>query len=121
MSALFDGAATQFSIFLFPLIAIYLYNTNVMQTSLITFVTFIPNLFLANHAGIFVDRHRKKKILLICNIISTILIFLLILLIMLNVKNIILFYLAILLSNTVRVFYTLTYGAYIPVLVKKKI
>lgn len=120
VSALFDGAATQFSIFLFPLIAIYLYNTNVMQTSLITFVTFIPNLFLANHAGIFVDRHRKKKILLICNIISTILIFLLILLIMLNVKNIILFYFAILLSNTVRVFYTLTYGAYIPVLVQKK-
>ena len=94
-SAFFDGAATQFSIFLFPLIAIYLYETNLMKTTLITFVTFIPNLIFSNHIGIFVDRHKKKSILLISNIFSTLLIFILILLIFFKSKYIILFYLII--------------------------
>lgn len=119
-SAFFDGAATQFSIFLFPLIAIYLYETNLMKTTLITFVTFIPNLIFSNHIGIFVDRHKKKSILLISNIFSTLLIFILILLIFFKSKYIILFYLIIFLSNTVRIFYTLTYATYIPILVEKE-
>ncbi|WP_064610131.1 MFS transporter [Streptobacillus moniliformis] len=119
-SSFFDKVAIQFSIFLFPLIAIYLYEANLMKTSLITFVTFIPNLLFSNHIGIFVDRHNKKKILLISNIISTILIFVLILSIFLKIRSFILFYFIIFLSNTIRVFYTLTYISYIPVLVEKE-
>ncbi|WP_064612498.1 MFS transporter [Streptobacillus moniliformis] len=119
-SSFFDKVAIQFSIFLFPLIAIYLYEANLMKTSLITFVTFIPNLLFSNHIDIFVDRHNKKKILLISNIISTILIFVLILSIFLKIRSFILFYFIIFLSNTIRVFYTLTYISYIPVLVEKE-
>lgn len=119
-SSFFDGAATQFSIFLFPLIAIYLYETNLMKTSLITFITFIPNLLFSNHIGIFVDRHKKKNILLVSNIISTILIVILILLIFFKIKYLILFYFLIFLSNTIRIFYTLTYVSYITILVEKE-
>lgn len=66
-SQIVNSFGNKLSIFAVPLIGIYIYHTNALQTSIITALSFLPSLLLSPFVGVFVDRYNKKKITVISN------------------------------------------------------
>lgn len=56
-----NNIGNKLSIFSFPLIAIYIFDTNVLQTAIIMAISFLPNLLFGLHVGVFIDKNNKKK------------------------------------------------------------
>jgi hypothetical protein len=106
------------SIIGFPLIGIYLYGTNAFETSVITVLTFLPNLLLGSHIGVFVDNHKKKFILVITNMLCFLILASLYILSLTNYLHIIGFYAGIFLLSSLMIFSSLAFYSQVPLTVK---
>lgn len=92
------------SIFALPLVAIYVYDTNILQTSMVTAFSFLPNLIFGSFIGVFVDKHNKRNICIICNLICFALSILLFILSINKILSLSLFYFLIFVLNSFMIF-----------------
>lgn len=120
IASIVNNVGNKLSIFSFPLIAIYIFNTDILKTTMITAISFLPNLLFSLHIGVFVDRFNKRKIIIISNIISCILTFLLFILSIYKIINLTVFYIGIFLLNTSLIFSSVAFYSQIPLILKKE-
>lgn len=71
---LVSNTGSSISLIIFPLF-IYLYSDSIFWLGLVAFVEFIPILFFSSFAGIFVDSHNRKFIMILSDLLNAILIF----------------------------------------------
>ncbi len=119
-SAFINTFGNKLSIFAMPLIAIYLYNTDVMQTTLVTTISFLPSLLFSAHIGVIVDRGNKKLILIITNFISFILTLTVFFLAINSLLSLHLFYVYIFINNSMMLFSGLSFTSEMPLILDKK-
>ena len=62
LSQIVSSIGNKLTIFGFPLVGIFIYNTTVLETSMITVMSFLPSLLFGTIIGIIVDRGDKRKI-----------------------------------------------------------
>ena len=92
------------SIMAMPLIAVLLFNANVMETSTVTIMQFLPSLLFGAYAGELVKLVNKKRFSLFCSLLSALLTVLLIWGIYKKLITLWLFYLYIFCMDTIGVF-----------------
>lgn len=108
------------SIIAFPLVGIYLYGTNAMETSIISALTFLPNLLFGSHAGVYTDLHNKKRILVVSNLANFFVLFLLFLFTVTHTLPLFVFYGGIFLSSSLGIFNGFAFFSAIPFIVDRK-
>ncbi|KGX87410.1 hypothetical protein N784_15935 [Pontibacillus litoralis JSM 072002] len=97
-----------------PLIAINVLDASNFLVGLITTISFLPNLLLGFHAGAIADKYNRKKIMLLCQSSSAILLALIPLLYVLDVLNIWILLLITFLTGCCSLFFQLSGASYLP-------
>ena len=69
LSQIVSSIGNKLTIFGFPLVGIFIYDTTVLETSMITVMSFLPSLLFGTIIGVVVDRGNKRKIGIFTNII----------------------------------------------------
>ena len=72
LSQIVSSIGNKLTIFGFPLVGIFIYDTTVLETSMITVMSFLPSLLFGTIIGVVVDRGDKRKIGIFTNIICCI-------------------------------------------------
>ncbi|MED4839957.1 MFS transporter [Weizmannia sp. CD-2023] len=119
-STAINSIGNQMSIIAFPLVGIYLYGTNAMETSIISALTFLPNLLFGSHAGVYTDLHNKKRILVVSNLANFFVLFLLFLFTVTHTLPLFVFYGGIFLSSSLGIFNGFAFFSAIPFIVDRK-
>lgn len=119
ISSIINEFGNKTSIIAMPLIAISLFDTNVMQTSFITVMQFLPFLLFSVIAGHLVNSLNKKVVLLFCNILSAFLTLVLILGVVYGTVDLWMFYLFIFVMNTLGLISGLAYSTLIKKILTK--
>lgn len=68
-SQIISTYGNKLTIFALPLVGIYVYNTNILETSIITVLSFLPSLLFSTLVGVVVDKGNKRIIGIITNLI----------------------------------------------------
>ena len=68
-SQIISTYGNKLTIFSLPLVGIYVYNTNILETSIITVLSFLPSLLFSTLVGVIVDKGNKRIIGIITNLI----------------------------------------------------
>ena len=68
-SQIISTYGNKLTIFALPLVGIYVYNTNILETSIITVLSFLPSLLFSTLVGVIVDKGNKRIIGIITNLI----------------------------------------------------
>ncbi|MDO5376417.1 MAG: MFS transporter [Staphylococcus rostri] len=116
-SSIINALGNQLSIIAFPLIAIEYFNADSSLTSLVTLFIFLPNLLFSSHAGVFVDKHRKKYILIYSNIVCFLIA--ISMYVFIDNINIIAFFSLIFVISSVMIFSGIAFFSYVPIIVEK--
>ncbi len=103
-----------------PLIALSLFKTDVMETTLVTVMQFLPSLLFASHAGQVVQRLNKRVILVGLNILGGILSLLFLLAAYNRLIHLHLFYGYIFLMETMGVYTGVAYSSLIKVVLPQE-
>ena len=114
---------SQFTGLALPLTAVIILGANVLELSILTFVGSVSWLLFGLLVGVFVDRHRKKRIMVTSNVLRGSLLALIPIAAVLGliIQLGIIFLYAISFSvGFLQVFFDVTYQAYLPSLVERK-
>ncbi len=110
---------SQVTLLALPLAAVVLLKTNAMQLGLLYAAGFAPYLFMTLFAGIWIDHHRRRPILIVTNIGRAVLLALIPMLALLGWLRIEYLYGIALLVGCLTVFFYLAFQAFLPVLIER--
>ncbi|MDA7026446.1 MFS transporter [Bacillus sp. CLL-7-23] len=109
-----EAFGRQITIIALPLIAINQLNTTNFVVTLISFLTFLPNLLLGFHAGALVDRWNKKRVMLFCQLTSACLLLMIPLSFITGFLSIDIILAIAFLSGCCSIFQHISYSSYLP-------
>ena len=110
---------SQISYIALPLTAVILLHAEPGQMGILQAVSFAPFLLLTLFAGVWVDRKRRRPILILTNVGRGVLLALIPLLALLGWLNMLQLYVIALLVGALTVFFELAYQSYLPALVRQ--
>ncbi|OUB98426.1 MFS transporter [Bacillus thuringiensis serovar medellin] len=100
------------------MMAVYILKANTLEVGIVTGLSFLPNFLIGFQAGAYVDRLSKKKIMILSQVLSALLLILLSVITITGYLNIIILYMFTFFLGCCGVFYSLAYYAYIPSIVE---
>lgn len=118
-SQIISTYGNKLTIFALPLVGIYVYNTNILETSIITVLSFLPSLLFSTLVGVIVDKGNKRIIGIITNLICFIISIVLFIFSLTKILSLEGFYILIFLLNTCLLFSGISFYSQIPMLVDK--
>jgi DHA3 family macrolide efflux protein-like MFS transporter len=97
-------------------LSLYVLDLTKSSAAFATIISFaiLPGVFCNILAGVFVDRHDKKKIIVLSDILSGVFVYVFLLLFKMNSSSMILFISYVIVLNTLQAFFTLAINAAIP-------
>ena len=120
LSQIVSSIGNNLTIFGFPLVGIFIYNTTVLETSMITVMSFLPSLLFGTIIGVVVDRGDKRKIGIFTNIICFVISIILFVFSIFKILPLWGFYILIFLLNTFLLFGSISFYSQIPMVVEKE-
>ena len=120
LSQIVSSIGNKLTIFGFPLVGIFIYDTTVLETSMITVMSFLPSLLFGTIIGIIVDRGDKRKIGIFTNIICFVISIILFVFSIFKILPLWGFYILIFLLNTFLLFGSISFYSQIPMVVEKE-
>lgn len=120
ISQIVSTFGNKLTIFGLPLVGIFVYDTNVLETSIIMVLSFLPSLLFGTIIGVIVDKGSKRKIGIITNIICFIIVVILFAFSLLKILPLEGFYILIFLLNTFLLFSSISFYSQMPLIVKKE-
>ena len=118
-SQIISTYGNKLTIFALPLVGIYVYNTNILETSIITVLSFLPSLLFSTLVGVIVDKGNKRIIGIITNLICFIISIVLFIFSLTKQLPLEGFYILIFLLNTCLLFGGISFYSQVPMLVDK--
>lgn len=118
-SQIISTYGNKLTIFALPLVGIYVYNTNILETSIITVLSFLPSLLFSTLVGVVVDKGNKRIIGIITNLICFIISIVLFIFSLTKILSLEGFYILIFLLNICLLFGGISFYSQIPMLVDK--
>jgi MFS family permease len=109
---------SQITIFALPLVAVLTLNATPAQVGVLNAVAFAPFLLMTLPAGVWIDRLRRRPIMIVTNLGRAVLLGLIPLLAFIGQLRIEYLYVIVFLSGVLTVFFQLAYQAYLPSLVE---
>lgn len=110
---------TQISIVAIPLLAVLTFEASPSQMGLLTASSELPALTLALFVGVWVDRLRRRPLMIAANVGRALLLFLIPLAVWFGLLNIWLLYVISFLAGTLTVFFAVGYQSYLPTIVRR--
>lgn len=120
LSQTVSSIGNKLTIFGFPLVGIFIYDTTVLETSMITVMSFLPSLLFGTIIGVVVDRGNKRKIGIFTNIICFVISIILFVFSIFKILPLWGFYILIFLLNTFLLFGSISFYSQIPMVVEKE-
>ena len=120
LSQIVSSIGNKLTIFGFPLAGIFIYDTTVLETSMITVMSFLPSLLFGTIIGVVVDRGDKRKIGIFTNIICFVISIVLFVFSIFKILPLWGFYILIFLLNTFLLFGSISFYSQIPMVVEKE-
>ena len=120
LSQIVSSIGNKLTIFGFPLVGIFIYDTTVLETSMITVMSFLPSLLFGTIIGVIVDRGDKRKIGIFTNIICFVISIILFGFSIFKILPLWGFYILIFLLNTFLLFGSISFYSQIPMVVEKE-
>ena len=120
LSQIVSSIGNKLTIFGFPLVGIFIYDTTVLETSMITVMSFLPSLLFGTIIGVVVDRGDKRKIGIFTNIICFVISIILFVFSIFKILPLWGFYILIFLLNTFLLFGSISFYSQIPMVVEKE-
>ncbi|MBO2537751.1 MFS transporter [Rummeliibacillus suwonensis] len=111
---------SQITVIGLPLTAIYFLNANSTQMGIFQAVATIPFFLFSLFAGVWIDRNRKKNILIFCNLMTAASLIIIPLGSIFNFLNLTLFYIVVFIAGTFSMIFELAYLSFLPLIVSKK-
>ena len=118
-SQIISTYGNKLTIFALPLVGIYVYNTNILETSIITVLSFLPSLLFSTLVGVIVDKGNKRIIGIITNLICFIISIVLFIFSLTKQLPLEGFYILIFLLNKCLLFGGISFYSQVPMLVDK--
>lgn len=118
-SQIISTYGNKLTIFALPLVGIYVYNTNILETSIITVLSFLPSLLFSTLVGFIVDKGNKRIIGIITNLVCFIISIVLFIFSLTKILSLEGFYILIFLLNTCLLFGGISFYSQVPMLVDK--
>ncbi|WFA05706.1 MFS transporter [Bacillus sp. HSf4] len=115
-----ESFGRQITIIALPLIAINQLNASNFAVSLISFLSFLPNLLLGFHAGALVDRMNRKRVMLFCQLINACLLFVVPLSFLGGFLSLEVILGVAFLTGCGSIFYQISYSSYLPEIIPSK-
>lgn len=109
------------TIFGLPLVGIFIYDTSVLETSIITVLSFLPSLLFGTLVGVVVDKGNKRNIGILSNLVCFIISMILFIFSVLKVLPLWGFYLLIFVLNTFLLFSSISFYSQVPIVVEKEV
>ncbi len=119
-SSIVNEFGNKTSIMAMPLIGLLLFQSNVMETAMVTVLQFLPNLIFSHSAGAFVERVNKKTLLVVSNILAAALSLCFFLGVYYRIVNIYLFYGYIFIMSTQSIYTGIAFSSLIKLMVSKE-
>ncbi len=110
---------TQISVVAIPLLAVLTFEASPLEMGLLTASSELPALTLAIFIGVWVDRLRRRPVMIAANIGRALLFFLIPLAVWFGLLNIWILYVISFLAGILTVFFAVGYQSYLPVLVRR--
>ncbi len=110
---------TQISVVAIPLLAVLTFEASPAEMGLLAASSELPALFLALFVGVWVDRLRRRPVMIAANIGRALLLFLIPLAVWLGWLNIRMLYVISFLAGTLTVFFAVGYQSYLPTIVRR--
>ncbi|MGP8057436.1 MAG: MFS transporter [Nitrososphaerales archaeon] len=110
---------SQFSPFAIQVTAVYILGATSFQLGVLSFLNTIPFLTMGLLVGVYVDRHRRRRIMIFADLGRALVIFLIPLSAVVYVVTMNLLYLVTLVAGVLTVFFEITYQSYLPSLVDR--
>lgn len=119
-SQIISSFGNKLTIFGLPLIGIYVYDTSVLETSIITTLSFLPSLLFGTLIGVIVDKNDKRKIGIFTNLMCFLISIILFLLTIYKILPLFGFYIFIFLLNTFLLFGSISFYSQVPLVLSKE-
>ena len=118
-SQIISTYGNKLTIFALPLVGIYVYNTNILETSIITVLSCLTSRLFSTLIGVIVDKGNKRIIGIITNLICFIISIVLFIFSLTKILSLEGFYILIFLLNTCLLFGGISFYSRVPMLVDK--
>ncbi|MHB8565479.1 MAG: MFS transporter [Nitrososphaerales archaeon] len=110
----------QFTGFALPVLAVLTYKANAFETGALVTLAFLPYPTLGLFVGVWADRFRRRRIMIICNLGRMITLASIPISFLLGTLGLVQIFLVALVSGVFSVFFDIAYQSYLPVLIDRK-